>query len=45
MLIGACIAQGIINAGVGPLSYELAAEIAYPVGYVAYYYDDILTSL
>lgn len=31
-VFGACIAQGIFSAGIGPLSYELAAEIAYPVG-------------
>ena len=31
-VFGACIASGIIGAGTGPLSYELAAEISYPVG-------------
>ena len=31
-VFAACIAQGVANAGIGPLSYELAAEIAYPVG-------------
>jgi MFS family permease len=31
-VFGACIAQGVFNAGIGPLSYELGAEIAYPVG-------------
>eukprot|EP01052_Picozoa_sp_SAG31_P049313 SAG31_NODE_10738_length_1104_cov_0.870647_1_plen_170_part_00 len=27
-----CIAQGIAGAGLGPLAYELGAELAYPVG-------------
>ena len=31
-VFSACIAQGVFNAGIGPLSYELGAEIAYPVG-------------
>jgi FLVCR family MFS transporter len=31
-VFGSCIAQGIVAAGTGPLFYELAAEITYPVG-------------
>ena len=31
-VFAACIAQGVFGAGVGPLAYELGAEIAYPVG-------------
>eukprot|EP01051_Picozoa_sp_SAG22_P016437 SAG22_NODE_2322_length_2717_cov_5.829641_2_plen_156_part_00 len=31
-VFAACIAQGVTGAGIGPLAYELGAELAYPVG-------------